>query len=71
MGQEQRQVIAGIAQSYEPEDLIGKQVILVANLTPARIRGLESQGMLLAAVNKKNLSLLTLDKAIPNGAKVQ
>jgi len=71
LGQEQRQVIAGIAQSYEPEDLIGKQVILVANLTPARIRGLESQGMLLAAVNKKNLSLLTLDKAIPNGAKVQ
>ena len=71
MGREQRQVIAGIAQSYEPEDLIGKQVVLVANLKPAKIRGLESQGMLLAAVSKKNLSLITLDKSIPNGAKVQ
>ncbi|SVD96470.1 uncharacterized protein METZ01_LOCUS449324, partial [marine metagenome] len=71
LGREQRQVIAGIAQSYEPEDLIGKQVVLVANLKPAKIRGLESQGMLLAAVSKKNLSLITLDKSIPNGAKVQ
>ena len=71
LGREQRQVIAGIAQSYEPEDLIGKQVVLVANLKPAKIRGLESQGMLLAAVSKKKLSLITLDKSIPNGAKVQ
>src|SRR5262249_3086976 len=49
MGEEDRTVVAGIAESYTPEELVGKQVVVVANLQPARIRGVVSQGMLLAA----------------------
>ena len=44
-----RQIVAGIAEAYEPEQLVGKKIVIVANLKPARIRGVESQGMLLAA----------------------
>jgi methionyl-tRNA synthetase len=50
LGTEQRQVVAGVAESYKPEDLVGKKLIIVANLKPAVIRGVESQGMILAAV---------------------
>jgi methionyl-tRNA synthetase len=50
LGTEQRQVVAGVAENYKPEDLVGKKLILVANLKPAVIRGVESQGMILAAV---------------------
>lgn len=49
LGDEQRQIVAGIAEVYEPEALVGRRIIVVANLEPARIRGVESQGMLLAA----------------------
>ena len=58
-GEEKRQIIAGIAQYYNPEVLIGKTVIIVANLQPVKIRGIESQGMLLTAEKGENLTLLT------------
>ena len=49
LGYEQRQILAGIAEFYEPESLIGRKVVIVANLAPRKMRGLESNGMLLAA----------------------
>lgn len=69
VGQEKRQVVSGIAKYYKPEDLVGKTVILVANLKPVNLRGLESNGMILAATKGKKLSLVTVD-GIPSGGKV-
>ena len=71
LGDEKRQVIAGIAEHYTPDELIGKQVILVANLQPAKIRGIESQGMVLAAAGDKDLVLGTLEKPVAPGTKVR
>jgi methionyl-tRNA synthetase len=71
LGEEQRTVVAGIAQFYRPEELVGRQVILVANLAPAKVRGIWSQGMILAAVEGEQLSLLTVDRPIQSGAKVR
>ena len=71
LGSEERQVVAGIAAHYTPEDLVGKQIILVANLQPAKIRGIESQGMLLAAEGGKELAVVTLEKPMSPGAKVR
>jgi methionyl-tRNA synthetase len=71
MGDEIRQVVSGIAKYYEPEELIGKNMILVANLKPVKIRGIESQGMILAASDDKDLSVVTLDKPMPSGSKVR
>jgi methionyl-tRNA synthetase len=71
MGAEERQVVAGIAQHYAPEDLVGRRVVLVANLKPAKIFGQVSQGMLLAAVHGEDLRLVTIDGEIPSGAKVR
>ncbi len=62
-----RQILAGIAQAYGPEALVGTQVIVVANLAPAKLMGLESQGMLLAAGEPPELSMLRLEKVIPPG----
>lgn len=69
VGQEKRQVVSGIAKYYQPEELIGKTVILVANLKPVNLRGLESNGMILAATKGKKLSLVTVD-GIASGGKV-
>lgn len=66
-----RQVVAGIAKAYEPDTLIGKKVILVANLAPARIRGVDSQGMILAAGDDDILGLSTIDSDVPNGTRVR
>jgi len=71
MGEERRQLVAGIAQHYEPDDLIGKTIVVVANLKPAKIRGVESRGMLLAATRGENLRLLTVDGEIASGAQVR
>ena len=71
LGDEKRQVVAGIAEHYEPDELIGKQVVLVANLQPAKIRGIESQGMVLAAAREKDLVLGTLDKLVAPGTRVR
>ena len=71
LGKETRQIVAGIAKFYAPEDLIGMQVVVVANLKPAVIRGVESSGMLLAASTRKRLRLVTVDgDEIPSGAQV-
>ena len=70
LGSETRQVVSGIAKHYTPESLIGKSVILVANLKPARLRGVESQGMILAASNDNDLVIATLDGEISSGSKV-
>ncbi len=70
IGTEKRQIVAGIAQHYSPDDIIGKKIIVVKNLKPAKIRGVQSNGMLLAATKKKELTLLTLDKDLPVGAKI-
>lgn len=70
LGIEKRQIIAGIAQQYTPESMIGKSIIVVANLQPATIRGIESRGMLLAAKSEGTLRLLTVDGDIPPGASI-
>jgi methionyl-tRNA synthetase len=70
IGGEKRQIVAGIAEHYAPEDLIGKRIVVVTNLAPAKIRGVDSNGMLLAATLDNKLALLTIDREIENGAKV-
>lgn len=67
---ETRTVVAGIALSYQPQDLIDKKVIVVYNLKPAKLRGIESHGMLLAAKGENNLRLLTVDGDLEEGAVV-
>ncbi|NLZ54742.1 MAG: methionine--tRNA ligase [Thermoanaerobacteraceae bacterium] len=71
IGDEKRQIVAGIAKHYTPEELVGKKIVVVANLKPAKLRGIESQGMLLAASKGENLSLITVDRDIDSGAKVK
>ncbi|MDB4971204.1 MAG: Methionyl-tRNA synthetase [Myxococcales bacterium] len=71
LGGERRQVVAGIAGAYEPSALIGRKVIFVANLKPATIRGVESQGMILAAGEAEILGLSALDRDVPAGTKVR
>ena len=70
LGTETRQIISGIAQYYQPQDLINKEIVVVYNLEPRTIKGIESQGMLLAAKDENNLGLLTLDKEITPGTKI-
>jgi len=72
LGTEQRNIISGIAQHFTPEDMVGRTVILIANLKPAKIRGIESHGMLLAAsdTGRTTLSLLTAPN-LPAGSKVK
>lgn len=71
IGGEPRQIVAGIAQHYKPEELVGRSVVVVSNLKPATIRGVESRGMLLAASNAEALSIVTLDRPLPSGARVK
>jgi len=66
-----RQIVAGIAQHYKPEEVVGRQVVVVANLKPAKLRGVMSQGMLLAAVGKEKVRLLAPDLDLPAGSKVR
>ncbi|MCG6553011.1 MAG: methionine--tRNA ligase [Candidatus Magnetominusculus sp. LBB02] len=69
---EERQVVAGIGKHYTPEELVGKTVVIVANLKPAKLMGVESQGMVLAASTAEGaLALITVDKEIPAGALVK
>jgi methionyl-tRNA synthetase len=71
LGSERRQVVAGIAESYQPADLVGKKVILLANLQPATIRGVVSQGMILAAGDEQVVALSALDRDTAVGTKVR
>lgn len=71
MGKETRQIVSGIAQWYEPEDLVGRKVIVVANLKPVTLRGELSQGMVLAAEKAGKLELATVPSTMANGASVK
>lgn len=71
LGFEQRQICAGIAQHYQPEEIIGKQIIIMTNLKPRVLRGIESNGMLLAGTDPDGtISLLTPDKNLTPGSKI-
>lgn len=70
IGKEVRQIVSGIADFYSPEDMIGKKVIVVSNLKPAVLRGVESQGMILAGSKKKLLELVSVE-SLPNGTKIK
>ncbi len=70
-GFETKQVLSGIAQSYKPEELVGKTVALVDNLAPAKLRGETSEGMLLAADTESGVKVLFLDDEIPAGSKIR
>ena len=63
-----REIVAGIRSYYTPEELVGKQVIVLTNLEPATIRGVQSNGMLLAVKEGDNLSILTVDRPIKAGS---
>ena len=70
-GEKQMQIVSGIKKDYQPEELVGKQIIVVANLEPAKFRGVESQGMLLAAIDDEGkISILTPDKETKVGSKI-
>ena len=72
MGDEERTVVSGIRQWFAPEDLVGRKVVLVANLKPAKLRGIQSQGMILAAEDAEgNLDLLGTGLDLPSGTKVR
>ncbi|MBQ3118257.1 MAG: methionine--tRNA ligase [Clostridia bacterium] len=70
VGNEVKQIVSGIAKFYPPEEFVGKNVAVVTNLKPVKLRGVLSEGMILAASDKKNLSLLTLDKEIADGTSI-
>jgi len=71
LGEEKRQLVAGISQFYGPEELVGREIVVVANLEPKKIKGVESQGMLLAADDKGKPILLKPDEEVPPGTKVR
>ncbi len=71
IGTEKRQIVAGVSEAYPPETLVGKRIIVVANLKPARIRGVESQGMLLAADVGDRPIIPFFGEDVPAGTKVR
>ena len=71
VGDETRTLVAGVAEHYEPASLVGRKVVIVANLQPATLMGVESNGMVLAASHEGTVSLLTLDKDVPSGSRVK
>jgi methionyl-tRNA synthetase len=70
IGDATRQIVAGIAQFYSPESLVGKHIVVVENLKPAKLMGHLSEGMLLAAKDGGKLALVTPDKPIASGASI-
>jgi len=71
LGSEERQLVAGIATAYEPDSLVGKRIIVVTNLKPARIRGVESLGMLLAADLDGKPIVATFEEEVPAGTRIR
>ncbi len=71
LGSEQRQILSGIAKHYQPSDLVGRQIVVITNLEPRAMMGLESQGMVLAAGDGEVISLLAPDKDLPAGSEVR
>ena len=72
LGDEMRTIVGGLAESYRPEELRGLKVVVAANLAPARIRGVNSQGMVLGigCEDAGAIALLTVNRSVPNGAHV-
>jgi methionyl-tRNA synthetase len=66
----ERTIVAGIAKDYSPDDIVGKQIVVVSNLKPAKLRGIESQGMLLAAEDKDGIAIIAPDKKVKPGQKI-
>ena len=71
LGSEVRQIVSGIAEHYQPEQLVGRKVLVVTNLKPVKLRGELSEGMVLAASNDGVLTLPTIIDELPNGSKVK
>jgi methionyl-tRNA synthetase len=71
VGEETRTLVAGIAEHYSPDALIGRKIVVVANLEPATLMGIESNGMVLAGSSGESLGLIALDRDLPPGAKVK
>lgn len=71
LGKERRQLVAGIARWYKPEEIEGKLIVVLVNLEPKKFRGIESQGMLLAADTEEKPVLLTVEEEVPPGTKVR
>ncbi len=72
IGSEVRQIVSGISAHYTPEEMVGKKVVVVTNLKPAKLAGVESQGMILCAEDAEgNLSLVTTEKPVPHGAEIR
>jgi len=71
LGTEKRTLVAGLAEHYKADELIGKKIVILTNLEPRKLRGILSEGMLLAAVEGDKVSILTPDKDLPSGAKVE
>lgn len=72
IGSEVRQIVSGIKAHYKPEDMVGKKVVVVTNLKPAKLAGVESQGMILCAEDAEgNLALVTTEKEVPHGAEIR
>lgn len=70
IGEEERQILSGIAEFYNPQDLIGREVVVVVNLEPRKIMGLESQGMLLAAGSEEKPVILEPEEHVKAGSKI-
>ncbi len=70
VGEEERQLVAGVRAHYEPEALVGKTIVVVANLKPATLRGVESQGMMLAVKDGDDVRVLTPDGPVASGLRV-
>ena len=73
LGDETRQIVSGIAKFFSPQEMVGRKVIVVSNLKPAKLRGVESQGMILCAASDDDsaLDLATICKDLPNGTTVR
>jgi len=70
IGTEERTLVAGVAKEYAPEDIVGRKILVLANLEPKILKGIESRGMILAAVDEQRPVLLCPEKDVPAGTKV-
>ena len=70
IGDEVRTIVSGIAKYYSPEEMVGKRVLVVTNLAPRKLRGIESSGMILCAENGEDLCLATIEKDLPSGSEI-
>ena len=71
LGSEQRQILSGIAKYYQPADLVGRNIVVITNLAPRMMMGLESNGMVLAAGDGETIALLQPDKEMPVGSSIK